>query len=346
MQKKIDSEIPNGRCEYTPTKALETVVKSIRKLEIKQFESDKMLTPNRTNFNFEKASPFLVNINCRRPKHKRCESIESKTTDNKAKQTITVDKNIIVISDSDDDNDDEKEHEMLTNLFTLTQENLERHLSMTVKKNRKDSLIHLWRNKVNESRHRKTMIPIDEIEFKTFLSEHIEEIESSHNSIDTVIPTKPNSGRQESETEDSFITAAEEKEIINPKSGTIVQTQEFYEYFDAESNVVFYENRLLANPMTLTNKNDTNSENNAIVLNTSSESETCTDLNVPSDYDTDDLRKELKAFGDVPGPINTGTKRLYLKRLVRYKRHPQQCQKPDLKCSKFFSNIQTVHNLN
>lgn len=119
---------------------------------------------------------------------------------------------------------------------------------------------------------------------------------------------------------------------------TIVQMQEIYKHIDAENDVVFYENKLSANLMKPAS--EMNDHDGAINLNTSSESGTCTDLIVPSEYDTDDLRKELRNdFGDVPGPINKSTKRLYLKRLIRYKRRKPQYLgeegKERVKCSKF-----------
>lgn len=334
LQTRNDLELPSDKNDRTLNKTLDTVVKSLQNLDIiDQNNSDKILTPNRRNFNFKEASPFLVNINCRRPKYRQFETSKLENICNKPNLARQAGEDVIVISsDSDSEvNNDGKDHKMLTNLFELTQENIEKHLSMMVKKNRKHSLINLWRNKVNESRYRRSMIPIDETEFETILSEYTEENEES---IDTIVPAKQ-FDRQE--TEDSFITAAEENGIFD----TIVQTQEFYEYFDAESNVVFYENKLIANPEKMAGEKI--DEIGDIIINTSSESGTCA---VPTDYDTDDLRKELKAFGDVPGPINKGTKRLYLKRLVRYKRRPQQNQTQGLKCSRCNKNSCFVKFLN
>lgn len=226
----------------------------------------------------------------------------------------------------------------MENLFELTEENIEKHLSMVVKKRRKDSMIRLWRNRVNESRQRKSLLPVDEKEFEAFLSENISEVESSsvsQKSIVTVVPLKP------TETEDSFITANDENELATLRNDThtdliktseiIFQTQELYEHFDPENNILFYENKLLANPV---NKGK-NRHQEVINLNISSENETVTEL--PIDYDTDDLRKELKAYGEKPGPITKNTKRLYLRRLVRYhrSRNPQGTNSNVIsKCSK------------
>lgn len=55
-------------------------------------------------------------------------------------------------------------------------------------------------------------------------------------------------------------------------------------------------------------------------------SESCpeTEYTIPLDYDTDALRVELTQFGEVPGPITKSTKRLYMKRLIKYKRKPME----------------------
>lgn len=45
-----------------------------------------------------------------------------------------------------------------------------------------------------------------------------------------------------------------------------------------------------------------------------------TNITVPLDYETDTLRAELTAFGEPPGPITKTTKKLYIKRLIKYKR--------------------------
>lgn len=387
IQKKIDTaKMPlSSQLKRTPKKAIDKVVKSFERLEInKSPNTEHFLTPNRTNYNFKEASPFLVNINMR-PRRKRyeeksvaaVEKLNSKQIDSgkkcdqqETKETVEI----IEISDSDDSCDDQNDtkrgNEFVKNLFELTEENIEKHLTTVIKKRRKDSLITAWRNKVNESRQRKSILPIAENDFEAFLSEHTVEsesqsVESSQQSIETIVAAKEKStqNNRRSETEDSFITApeangdayvierdltAKKDQTIEPENKTaiILQTQEKYEHFDPEDNIVFYENKLLVNPIKTVPKSTT--ENDVIILNTSSESGTCTDLVVPSDYDTDDLRKELRQYGDVPGPITKNTKRLYLKRLIRYKRKPKQTSNNSnqmMKCSKltFFSEYSLVN---
>lgn len=358
LQKKVEAKHLNNRFERTPSKPVETVIKSLQQLDIRKCTDDEgVLTPNRTNFNLNEASPFLININCRRPKYKAYDMIKSQCKDNDTVPPINADAEVIEISDSDDENDT-KTQKLVKNLFELTEENIEKHLSMVVKKNRKDSLICLWRNKVNESRLRKSMLPINEIEFDAFLSEHTEDVESpsvesSKKSADTVVPVKPKL-EKDTETEDSFLTADDqngkkdhspeikivESETKKEETGIIFQTQEVYQHVDVQNNIVFYENRLQVANL------ETNPKQEIINLNTSSESGTCTDVIVPTDYDTDDLRKELKSFGDQPGPITKNTKRLYLKRLIRYKRRPQHSVKNQRdKCSKYSESIEVELNV-
>lgn len=343
MQKNLDKKTNTPQ---TPVKTKDKRVHLIQHFDKKKApDIETILTPNRTNFNFKEASPYLVNINCYRPVYKRSEANRVDSVQNEPEQKESKDcTEIIEISDSDDNDDilqnknmkiDKKliEHRLVRNLFDLTEENIEKHLSMVVKRDRKDSLIDLWRKKVNESRQRKSMLIINENEFETYLSsDNMEKIEtqsvelSSGRSVETVIRKGPMNKpiEIEIETEDSFFTADEPKVF-----DTILQTQEKYKHFDAENNIVFYENKLVTNKEKASPK--------AILLNTSSESETCTDFATPSDYDTDNLRQELKAFGDVPGPITKNTKRLYLKRLIRYKRrpqHPVNSNSKDIACSK------------
>lgn len=334
LQKRIDKNLQHER---TPDKRVDRKLKSIQQLNsTRNTDNVQLLTPNHTNFNFKEASPFIVNINSHRAKQKRGEpkpnSVQTTTKKQPESTTETTNLNeVIIISDSDDEINDgtTNDHKLVKNLFDLTEKNIEKHLSTVAKKNRKDSLIR-WRNKVNEFRERKSILPLNEEEFEAFLSENTtdtREVESSgQETVVTRVPIKSNSCRQQSETDDSFTTAIEVEKnldddvVATNRSETIFQTQEVYEHFDAENNIRFFENKLLA-------PNPVGSEKNTQIvhLNTSSESGACTDIIVPSDYDTDDLRKELKHFGEVPGPITKNTKRLYLKRLLRYKlRHPPQ----------------------
>jgi len=50
------------------------------------------------------------------------------------------------------------------------------------------------------------------------------------------------------------------------------------------------------------------------------------DISIPPslDYDTDTLRRELKRNGYIPGPIVPTTKRLYLRKLFRIQKKPDE----------------------
>lgn len=48
-----------------------------------------------------------------------------------------------------------------------------------------------------------------------------------------------------------------------------------------------------------------------------------TNLTLPFDYDTDRLKAELINFDEPPGPITKSTKKIYLKRLIKYRRNKE-----------------------
>lgn len=64
------------------------------------------------------------------------------------------------------------------------------------------------------------------------------------------------------------------------------------------------------------NANRDDGDNNVSVTTNS------TNFTLPLDYETDALRAELIKLGEPPGPITRTTKRLYIKKLVRYQRKP------------------------
>lgn len=348
----------NSTEEKTPKTKINDLCKRLKQLDLPK-TPENLLTPNHTHFNLKSASPFLVDIKCRHPINKQIEAIAKEEMQNRlnGKSNENGQKEIEVIEiSSDSDDDDATEVVVRKNLFELTVENLEKHLSMTPKKNR-ISLVSSWRDKVNKSRRRQSILPVNELDLDSFIMKHAVNAESTtifskSNSVDTVkaaehpeheINERRNQFSPNSETNESFFTAPEpngahiEKDLglecnqdaINEKysheSEIIFQTQEKYQHVDVENNVIFYEHKLLAKPVKVapSELSDNGDDDDVIdVINTTSESGTCTAL--PTDYDTDDLRKELKYFGDVPGPITKSTKRLYLKRLVRYKRKPKR----------------------
>lgn len=127
--------------------------------------------------------------------------------------------------------------------------------------------------------------------------------------------------------------------IRSPKpvdDDSIEQLVEEYEHRDIECGLKFFELKLVAN-----NRFSSSSVNTIINMvgkdggdkgraaregspNSTMSSIISTAISVPLDYDTDALRDELKSFGCNPGPITTTTKRLYLRRLFRYKKDPRR----------------------
>lgn len=375
IQKRTDVgtptiKTPKSSNDKTPKSGMSDLCKRLKKLDLpKTPENVNVLTPNQTNFNLKTASPFLVDIKCRRPGYKPTGAMPkedrpakkklSMNSKSKEEEKSAPESEVIVISSESDD--DASEVVVKRNLFELTEENLEKHLSMTPKKNR-ISLVNSWRDKVNKSRQRKSILPINEQDIDSFITKHTAHSESTTlfsktDSVETVKAAVPQTKQKVEKTEkdrdlrkqfspvsgtnDSFFTADEQhgqlisvqKDLglecnqnsaaMNEKCLTdaeiIFQTQEKYQHIDAETGLVFYEQKLLAKPTNLPAAIPSEKED-ADVMNETTETATATGTALPTDYDTDDLRKELKFFGDAPGPITKNTKRLYLKRLVRYKR--------------------------
>lgn len=305
------------------------------------------LTPNKTNFNYQSASPYYVNIKCTKGLSKAFDEVEKNPTKQnqaapnaaterqhkiqsnlkkaKCSRTISVDNEIDEIIVISSDSDEAPEPDVIkTNLFELTEENLGKHLTLCPKENA-DSLINIWRDKLHKTRARESILPKDSAQLNTFISEHMTESTSSPSEQTVIAVPVQATPLISPQSNDSFVTADEngvdyildEKTLAlnsdNIANDEMIIAQEKYEHFDVENNIVIYETRTIAN-QSMQN----------IDQNSSSETGTqTTESALPSDYDTDNLRQELRHFGDKPGPITKNTKRLYLKRLVRYKKRPQ-----------------------
>lgn len=230
------------------------------------------------------------------------------------------------------------------NFFELTQENVERFSKMVTKKNRL-SLVEEWQQKIKKNASRESLLPINQKEVDEFINRKMEEIDgsSSKQSAETVIAVHPQ--RSESDMADeSFVTAIDEKngvKTIMDKSLSEAQhlsdpdvvLQKWYEHKD--NDVVFYE--VISGSAKDHNETVISEHDLSSIHSASNDSGTHSDFTIPSEYGTEDLRKELKQFGDQPGPIIKSTKRLYLKRLTRYKRQQNRAQ-PNRNgvCSKYF----------
>uniref|UniRef100_W8BHJ2 Ankyrin repeat and LEM domain-containing protein 1 n=1 Tax=Ceratitis capitata TaxID=7213 RepID=W8BHJ2_CERCA len=91
----------------------------------------------------------------------------------------------------------------------------------------------------------------------------------------------------------------------------ILQMTEAYVHTDDENGLVFYETKLLSNQKTCAKECEQQNVNSSMSTN----------VTIPLDYETDELRAELKHFGDPPGPITKSTKKLYIKRLIKYRKN-------------------------
>lgn len=382
MQKRIQK---HTRITSTQPPSIHQLTSELHRLEIPSVDvasprRENMLTPNKTNFNFDEASPFMVNITQRRRQNHGKEP--TKTNLSKLCRTISVDRNILgekvphqpfavknpvvtvehsLITSDEDDREEDGDDDVIVvaeNLFQLTESNLEKHLKSTPKQCRY-SLVNTWRNKVNKKRRRESIVPVDAVELDSFILKHTTSFEtlsskqastpiSTDSSVVTVVAARKSNDHQQAATlqtadSDSFTTAIDangvvtliEKDedangLLNVESPSqiirstdnkqiVLQMEEAYRHTDTENNIVFYEQKLLTNPSLHKPNNPKSKADDSFVA-----SESCpdTDFSVPLDYDTDDLRQELTQFGDVPGPITKSTKRLYMKRLIKYKRKP------------------------
>uniref|UniRef100_A0A1A9VC28 LEM domain-containing protein n=1 Tax=Glossina austeni TaxID=7395 RepID=A0A1A9VC28_GLOAU len=120
----------------------------------------------------------------------------------------------------------------------------------------------------------------------------------------------------------SFVYSPRNKEYF-------LQMTEAYVHTDDENGLVFYETKLLSNLankmaeqcLQVNNGLPNQSQDSKVNDLDSTGSTRLTNFAVPLDYETDDLRAELTTFGAPPGPITKSTKRLYIKKLIKYKRN-------------------------
>lgn len=290
-----------------------------------------ILTPNKTNFNFDNASPFYVNVTRRKPRRTISidkDLVESPTNLSKFNEAI------IVLSDDDGDNEDVIDVE--ENLFQLTQENLDKHLRSLPNRNR-SSLVDTWRAKVSFIHRRQSILPSN-TDLDSFLTSYLSANETSDEvtteSQTTIVPMNDARFIQSYEmTEDgtvdeSFMTAIDERNNVPADDKTyvlqmpkleesILQLEEAFVHRDPENNIVFYEHKQMPVNKSKATVAGSHADDDVMSCATSE-----TEYTLPVDYDTDDLRNELKHFGEVPGPITQNTKKLYLKRLIKYKRKP------------------------
>lgn len=270
----------------TPVKNTLTAIQSI---EERQF------TPNRINYNFDVTSPYYINITHRRHKTSRNynESIEKTEEENCSEQQ---------------------------NLFELTEENVKafsRLMSNPIVVERiaihkRKSYIAAWRDKIQQ-------IQKDDYSYINYLNECNDK---------TLLSRKSSSNEtfKDASTSDSFMTAISDlnrninaiTNLAPQKSADYIENyEEDYIHSDLENGIVLYEKKMISKSRENLNRIK------ECAISDSSLSTTALSI-PPLDYDTDTLRKELKSFGQNTGPITKTTKKLYLKKLVKFKKYPQR----------------------
>uniref|UniRef100_A0A182YJZ6 Uncharacterized protein n=1 Tax=Anopheles stephensi TaxID=30069 RepID=A0A182YJZ6_ANOST len=128
------------------------------------------------------------------------------------------------------------------------------------------------------------------------------------------------------------------KEESEREEPVIIQLSEEYIHTDDEAGVVFREKKMTTartvptiqvtsdrgEPIVYANKRQLKGPPSAADKNASLTSLSTVLTLPPLDYDTDALRAELTTFGEPPGPITKSTKKLYLRKLVKFRRHPER----------------------
>lgn len=268
---------------------------------------EKKFTPNRINYNFDATSPYYINITHRRHKKSR---------------ERTKDIDFIETEETADEDHSTANH---PNLFDLTEKNL-KHFShqmanvividrLAIHKRR--SYIKDWREKIRQIRNFDKELDVGYINYLNKCNNvTLMRTEKS-------IITSDDSEKEDKSSSDSFITAnsnlERSKHAIQmlPEPKIIEHIEEDYIYSDGE--VILYEKKIIS-------KSRVNLEDVEQTDDDDDESQSSFSTKVtlpPLNYDTDALRAELvNLTGANPGPITQGTKRLYLKQLVKLRKRP------------------------
>ncbi|XP_001870697.2 LOW QUALITY PROTEIN: ankyrin repeat and LEM domain-containing protein 1 [Culex quinquefasciatus] len=297
------------------------------------------LTPNKVHYNFDATSPYYINITHR----KRTPKVHPKR---RSRLTPVEDDEIVMAKQ---------------NLFELTERNLTQFSRSMANGRRRSSYIECWRDKIAALRDRnKLSTNLEDIEriLSGFSENSIQEQDSQIIELHTTLDASYQTAHEHAQpAEDSlrtneFARALQPSPLPSPKPPTpnaIVQLTEEYIHTDDEAGLVFLEKKFHAPQVPAEPSTTTTRPRNPSISSQS------TALTLPPlDYDTDVLRAELTNFGEPPGPITKHTKKLYLKKLVKYKRDPERAlaqardrRQPQysvellatLRCAQIFSRI-------
>lgn len=225
------------------------------------------------------------------------------------------------------------------NIFTLNRENLIELSKNCRSDHSRVSMIRMWREKVQKSRERKSILT-DFDDMKEIIDDIHKDIKKDDVNCTNLISEKRNESQEglkatyKTEMDigriDNANSSSSEMEVISElnKKEYFLQMTEAYVHTDDENGLVFYETKLLANHM-MEEKNEgqeKNARSRQNAINTYDHNLNCShqsrskNYTVPLDYETDALRTELTNLGKPPGPITKTTKRLYIKKLIKYKR--------------------------
>ncbi|KAH8421175.1 hypothetical protein KR009_010298 [Drosophila setifemur] len=292
------------------------------------------LTPNQLKYNHDVASPYYINITHRRhfPQPKFSDSGEIRIPD------------IPPLPDEES-----------VNLLALTEPHLTQLIQNQKKSNainadhsKRRTLIESWREKVERSRTRQSLLrqydehvdalveealEQDDFNYDRHLQLHLRGDEKPKDQMKKA----PSSGRQvferlveqvskavlvEPEPDHSFFTAQGDEDAMAENSlhqdEFFLQIKETYVHTDDENGLVFYEAKLLQNDEKLKSI-----KYNPLEKTADLNSSVSTNHTLPLDYETDALRREMTQLGAPVGPITKTTKRLYIKQLIKYKRNTE-----------------------
>ncbi|KAH8403010.1 hypothetical protein KR222_003102 [Zaprionus bogoriensis] len=236
------------------------------------------------------------------------------------------------------------------NLFALTREHLAELQQASPCAGGRRTLIENWRDLVERSRARKSLLlqqehvealveqamQQDDFDYEQHVQQALRkeeqqqrQQEQEQSQSQPLQQSPPATGRaafgqlveqvaQACALEQSFHTACDEA----PEE-YYLQPTEAYVHTDDKNGLVFYETKLLQQP-----KQRVSPPRQPALLAVPTpgreqqlDSSHSTNLTLPLDYETDALRAELASLGAPVGPITRTTKRLYIKRLIKYRRN-------------------------
>lgn len=283
-----------------------TPIKNALTNALQKIEQDKF-TPNRINYNFDVTSPYYINITHRRHRTSRkLDLSESKALEEEKTEDICNEKK---------------------NLFELTEENVKAFSKLMnnpivverIAIHKRKSYIAAWREKIHQIQ-KDDKFDYSYINYLntcndvTLVNRPDESVKESIVEISSSSDNSFHSANSDLQRNDNIV---KNKAYYAPQQSIeyIENFEEDYVHSDVENGIMLYEKKLISKSREMLNRM------NECAITDSSLSSANVTL-PPLDYDTDTLRMELKKFGQDTGPITKTTKKLYLKKLVKFQRNP------------------------